>query len=52
MDLTQYRDGKRHDFWITLKGVDTGKLHLAITVLDKQTDSSEDTPSTTFEVLA
>lgn len=56
VDVTQYRDGKRHDFWLMLKGVDTGKIHLAITVLDKQTDShsSEDTSnnnSTTLEVL-
>jgi len=53
VDITQFRDGKRHDFWLLLKGVDTGKIHLAITVLDKQTDShsSEDT-STTLEVLS
>lgn len=56
MDLTQYRGGKRHDFWLKLQEVDTGKIHLAITVLEKQTDShsSEDASnnnSTTVEVL-
>lgn len=52
VDISQFRDGKRHDFWLILKGVDTGKIHLAITVLDKQAEShsSEDTPSTTLEV--
>lgn len=56
VDLNQYRDGKEHDFWLPLEGVDTGKIHLSITIAERQTDSqsSEDvsnTNSTTFEVL-
>jgi len=52
VDITQFRDGKRHDFWLVLKGVETGKIHVAITILDKQADShSSEDASTTLEVL-
>lgn len=54
VELSQYRDGKRHDLWLDLEHVDTGKIHLAITVLEKQNESlsSDKTSSnsTTFEV--
>lgn len=54
VELSQHRDGKRHDLWLDLEHVNTGKLHLAITVLEKQNESlsSDETlsNSTTFEV--
>ena len=54
VELSQYRDGKRHDLWLDLEHVNTGKIHLAITVLEKQNESlSSDKTlinSTTFEV--
>lgn len=54
MELSQYRDGKRHDLWLDLEHVNTGKVHLAISVLEKQNESlsSDETlsNSTTFEV--
>lgn len=54
MEINEYRDGKRHDFWVPLKEVKTGKIHLAITVVDVAADaqSSDESGhnSTTFEV--
>lgn len=54
VELSQYRDGKHHDLWLDLEHVNTGKIHLAITVLEKQNESlsSDETlsNSTTFEV--
>eukprot|EP00249_Psilotum_nudum_P017241 c26229_g1_i1 orf=519-2684(-) len=47
--LAKFRGGQRHDIWLPLEGVKTGKLHLAITVLentpvdlDKEGNNSND----------
>lgn len=39
VEISQYRDGKRHDFWLPLEKVKTGRIHLAITVTDNLTAS-------------
>ncbi|CAM6013078.1 unnamed protein product [Sphagnum balticum] len=55
--INDYQDGERHDLWLPLREVKTGKIHLAITVTshpaattnysDKPTNSSNDPPSDT-----
>ncbi|KAH9534804.1 hypothetical protein CY35_17G022800 [Sphagnum magellanicum] len=55
--INDYQDGERHDLWLPLQDVKTGKIHLAITVTnhpaattnysDKPTNSSNDPPSDT-----
>ncbi|CAM8999377.1 unnamed protein product [Rhodiola kirilowii] len=32
LDIANYRDGQRHDFWVPLLDIKTGRLHLAVTV--------------------
>ncbi|KAF4397915.1 hypothetical protein G4B88_019636 [Cannabis sativa] len=39
--INDLRDGIRHDMWLPLKNIKTGRLHLAITVLD-ETAKAED----------
>jgi hypothetical protein len=53
VDLIQYRDGREHDIWLPLGAVDTGKIHLLITVVERQADSqsSEDVPNTNSTIL-
>ncbi|XP_054815118.1 C2 domain-containing protein At1g53590-like isoform X2 [Prosopis cineraria] len=34
VNLSDLRDGQRHDMWLTLQSIKTGRLHLAITVLE------------------
>ncbi|XP_008811541.2 C2 domain-containing protein At1g53590-like isoform X2 [Phoenix dactylifera] len=34
IDIADLRGGQRHDKWLTLWNINTGRLHLAITVLD------------------
>ncbi|KAH8935387.1 hypothetical protein BDL97_17G024500 [Sphagnum fallax] len=57
VQINDYQDGERHDLWLPLQRVKTGKIHLAITVTnhpaattnysDKPINSSNDTPSDT-----
>ena len=32
IDLTQLKDGRRHDLWIRLDGAKSGKVHVAVTI--------------------
>lgn len=32
ININEQRDGQRHDLWLPLKNIKTGRLHLAITV--------------------
>lgn len=34
VSITDLRDGQRHDMWLSLKDVKTGRLHLAITIVE------------------
>ncbi|KAG0608752.1 hypothetical protein M758_8G129600 [Ceratodon purpureus] len=53
LNLSAYRDGKDHDIWLPLLQVDTGKIHLVITVHERPTDSqsSEDVSNTNSATL-
>ncbi|XP_040990743.1 C2 domain-containing protein At1g53590-like isoform X2 [Juglans microcarpa x Juglans regia] len=45
VNISDLRDGQRHDVWFTLQNIKMGRLHLAITVLEdnkKETLSMED----------
>lgn len=35
INISDLRDGQRHDMWIPLKNVKVGRLHLAITVIEE-----------------
>ncbi|PON46283.1 C2 domain containing protein [Parasponia andersonii] len=35
VSISDLRDGKRHDMWLPLKNIKTGRLHLAITVVEE-----------------
>lgn len=48
VNINELRDGQRHDLWLPLQKIKTGRLHLAITVLEgkgKGSESSYDTES-------
>ncbi|CAI9088918.1 OLC1v1023380C1 [Oldenlandia corymbosa var. corymbosa] len=34
VNLNEFRDGQRHDMWLTLQNIKLGRLHLAITVIE------------------
>lgn len=34
INISELRDGQRHDMWIPLENIKMGRLHLAITVLE------------------
>lgn len=34
MNISDLRDGQRHDRWLPLQNIKMGRLHLAITVLE------------------
>lgn len=34
VSISDLRDGQRHDMWLSLKNVKTGRIHLAITVIE------------------
>mgnify|MGYP004706162847 CR=1 FL=1 len=34
INLNEFRDGQRHDMWLSLQNVKVGRLHLAITVTE------------------
>lgn len=34
MNICDYRDGQRHDIWLSLRNVKMGRLRLAITVVE------------------
>ncbi|CAL0310716.1 unnamed protein product [Lupinus luteus] len=34
VNISDLRDGQRHDMWLQLKNIKTGRLHLAITILE------------------
>ncbi|KAL8153232.1 hypothetical protein V2J09_010992 [Rumex salicifolius] len=36
VDISQFRDGQRHDMWVPLENIKMGRLHLAITVVDAE----------------
>lgn len=35
MNINDLRDGQRHDRWVRLQDVRMGKIHLAVTILEK-----------------
>ncbi|XP_055824917.1 C2 domain-containing protein At1g53590 isoform X2 [Solanum dulcamara] len=40
INICDFRDGQRHDMWLSLQNIKMGRLHLAITVVDcSKTDS-------------
>ncbi|XP_050279691.1 C2 domain-containing protein At1g53590-like [Quercus robur] len=42
VNISDLRDGQRHDLWLTLQNIKMGRLHLAITVLeDRKKDSQK-----------
>ncbi|KAK4438984.1 C2 domain-containing protein [Sesamum alatum] len=48
VNINELRDGQRHDLWLPLQNIKTGRLHLAVTVLEgkgKGSESSCDTES-------
>ncbi|KAE9590562.1 hypothetical protein Lal_00023395 [Lupinus albus] len=34
VDINDLRDGQRHDMWLPLENIKTGRLHLAVTILE------------------
>ncbi|XP_061367866.1 C2 domain-containing protein At1g53590 [Gastrolobium bilobum] len=45
VNISDFRDGQRHDMWLPLQNVKTGRLHLAITILEddgKGVDTARD----------
>ncbi|KAI4323116.1 hypothetical protein L6164_022747 [Bauhinia variegata] len=34
VNISDFRDGQRHDIWLSLQNIKTGRLHLAITLLE------------------
>lgn len=34
INICDFRDGQRHDMWLSLQNIKIGRLHLAITVVD------------------
>ncbi|XP_025981409.1 C2 domain-containing protein At1g53590-like isoform X1 [Glycine soja] len=34
VNINEFRDGQRHDMWLSLKNIKMGSLHLAITILE------------------
>ncbi|KAL9262337.1 C2 domain-containing protein [Drosera capensis] len=43
VNIGNLRDGQRHDLWLPLQNIKTGRLHLAITVLEVNTKVSDAT---------
>lgn len=46
MNISDLRDGQRHDLWLTLQNIKMGRLHLAITVLEDRKKDSQKVPIT------
>ncbi|GMJ10036.1 hypothetical protein like AT1G53590 [Hibiscus trionum] len=42
VNVTELRDGQRHDMWLPLRDIKMGRLHLAITVLEDNAKGSDD----------
>ncbi|CAD6339752.1 unnamed protein product [Miscanthus lutarioriparius] len=38
ISINKLRGGKRHDIWIALKNIRTGKIHIAVTVLEEENE--------------
>ena len=38
ISINKLRGGKRHDIWIALKNIKTGKIHIAVTVLEEENE--------------
>lgn len=36
INISDLRDGQRHDMWIPLKDIKIGRLHLAVTVTEER----------------
>lgn len=34
IDIGEFRDGQRHDMWLPLENIKTGRMHVAVTVLE------------------
>ncbi|KAL3503040.1 hypothetical protein ACH5RR_037489 [Cinchona calisaya] len=43
INLSEFRDGQRHDMWLSLQNVKVGRLHLAITVVEGNGKGADDT---------
>jgi hypothetical protein len=48
VNISDLRDGQRHDFWLPLKNIKMGRLHLAITVLEDHQKDNQKVPFTFF----
>lgn len=46
VNISDLRDGQRHDLWLTLQNIKMGRLHLAITVLEDRKKDSQKVPIT------
>ena len=46
VNISDLRDGQRHDLWLTLQNIKIGRLHLAITVLEDRKKDSQKVPIT------
>ncbi|KAK8527561.1 hypothetical protein V6N13_085383 [Hibiscus sabdariffa] len=42
VNVTELRDGQRHDMWLPLQNIKMGRLHLAVTVLEDNAKGSDD----------
>ncbi|CAN4104321.1 unnamed protein product [Withania somnifera] len=52
ISICNFRDGQRHDMWLSLQKIKVGRLHVAITVVDvakKGTEQSYDSGSVVIE---
>ncbi|KAL3508821.1 hypothetical protein ACH5RR_028222 [Cinchona calisaya] len=43
IDLSEFRDGQRHDMWLSLQNIKVGRLHLAITVAEGNRKGADET---------
>lgn len=35
VNISDFRTGQRHDMWLPLNNIKTGRLHIAVTVVEK-----------------
>lgn len=48
VNISELRDGQRHDMWVPLQNIKMGRLHLAVTVLEDKTKRANPCDGETF----
>ncbi|WOL08376.1 hypothetical protein Cni_G17129 [Canna indica] len=42
LNINDFRDGRRHDMWLSLQNIKMGRIHIAITVITKEQKEQKD----------